>query len=147
MFDIFGEFDSAEKINKAAEGLKNEGDFNNLLLLVKENGIDEEIAKAFIDGEIPYIADAMSAAIGKIEVEKEAIKDSFFSDMKEDMINYLQSACMDESFARAIRKKGKSLKDCFEHTKKEITKKLGSKNGGLRDRDVYAMQKEYYTKG
>lgn len=42
MFDKFGEFDSAEELNKAAEGLKEEGDKESLIELAKENGIDPE---------------------------------------------------------------------------------------------------------
>ena len=126
MFELFGEFNSAEEINQAAAGLLSEGDTENIYVLAKENGIDEEIAKAFIDGEIPIITDTLSAA-GKIEIERKEINDPFFKDMKDDMINYLLTACSDDSIARAIRKKGKSLKGCFEHCKKEIEKALGRK--------------------
>ena len=147
MFDKFGEFDSAEEINQAAEGLFNEGDHDNILVLAMENGIDAEIAQAYIAGEIPDITDPMMAAVGKIELERSGITDAFFRDMKDDMINYLLTACTEESFARAVRRKGKSLKGCFEHCKKEIEKALGRSNGGLRDRVVYAMEKDYYTKG
>lgn len=144
MFDIFGEFDSAEEINQAAVGLLTEGDTKNIYVLAKENGIDKEIAEAFIEGEIPFITDTMMAAVGKIELERGNIKDPFFSDMKEDMINFLLTSSSDEIIARAIRNKGKSLKGCFDYCKKEIEKTLGKKNGGLRDRAVYAMEKDYY---
>lgn len=144
MFDIFGEFDSAEEINQAAAGLLAEGDHENIYVLAKENGIDKEIAEAFIDGEITVIADSFMAAVGKIELERNDIKDPFFNDMKDDMINFLLASCSDENTARAIRKKGKSLKGCFEYCKKEIEKALNKKNGGLRDRAVYAMEKDYY---
>lgn len=146
MFEIFGEFDSAQEINEAATGLLNEGDHENILVLAKENGIDEEIAKAYIDGDIPYITEPMMAAVGKIEVERSGITDPFFDDMKDDMINYLLTASTEESFAKAIRRKGKSLKGCFDYCKKEIKKALGSKNGGLRDRVVYGMERDYYLK-
>lgn len=144
MFDKFGEFDSAGEINQAAVGLKAEGDNDSILVLAKENGLDEEFAKAYIDGEITELTNTLMAAVGKIELERSSITDSFFHDMKEDMINYLLLQCQDETLAGAIRKKGKSLKGCFEYCKKEITKALSSKNGGLRDRVVYAMEKDYY---
>lgn len=147
MFDTFGEFNSAEEINEAAAGLLAEGDTENILLLAKENGIDEEIAKAYIEGEIPVIADTLMAAVGKIEIERSGITDPFFRDMKDDMINYLLTACSDDQMARAIRKKSKSLKGCFEYCKKEIETALGRKNGALRDRVVYGMEKDYYMKG
>ena len=146
MYEVFGEFDSAEEINQAAVGILNEGDHKNILILAKENGIDEEMAKAFIDGDIPVITDTLTAAVGKIELERKDIKDPFFNDMKDDMINYLLTACMDDTFARAVRKKGKSLKGCFNYCSGEIKKALGSKNGGLRDRAVYSMERDYYLK-
>ena len=40
MFDIFGEFDTFEELNMAAEGLKNEGDTDSLYKLAEENGIE-----------------------------------------------------------------------------------------------------------
>ncbi len=147
MFDKFGEFNSAEEINQAAAGLKAEGDNENIIVLAKENGLDEEFAQAYIEGEIPELTNDMMAAVGKIELERKEITDPFFADMKDDMINYLMTQSQDDTFAKAIRKKGKSLKGCFEHCKKEITKALGSKNGGLRDRVIYGMEKNYYTKG
>ena len=42
MFDKFGEFDSAEELNKAAEGLRNEGDRESLIELAKENGLSRQ---------------------------------------------------------------------------------------------------------
>ena len=146
MYEIFGEFDSVEEINKAAVGLLNEGDHKNILILAKENGIDEEMAQAYIAGEIPALTDSVMAAVGKIELERKDIKDPFFNDMKDDMINYLFTACMDDAFARAVRKQGKSLKGCFNHCSGEIKKALGNKPGGLRDRAVYAMENDYYVK-
>lgn len=146
MYEIFGEFNSADEINQAAAGLLNEGDHENILVLAKENGIDEEIAQAYIDGDIPYLTDDMMAAVSKLEMERSGITDSFFRDMKDDMINYLLTSCTDIDFARAVRRKGKSLKGCFDYCKKEISKALGHRNGGLRDRVVYAMEKDYYLR-
>ena len=146
MFETFGEFDSAEEINQAAAGLLAEGDTENIIVLAKENGLDEEFAQAYIDGEIPELTNSLMAAVGKIELERKDITDPFFKDMKDDMINYLLSQCQEERFAGAIRNKGNNLKGCFEHCKKEITKAFSGKNGGLRDRVVYAMEKDYYFK-
>ena len=71
MFDRFGEFDSWEEINKAAEGQKEEGDFNALKALAKENGIDEEDAQDYIDGIVDELCNSSMAAIGKINIEKQ----------------------------------------------------------------------------
>lgn len=75
MFEVFGEFDSVEEIKRAAEGLYNKSDMYNILVLSKENGISEDFASLYIDGEIPELVDVTMAAIGKINVElPEAIK-------------------------------------------------------------------------
>ena len=50
MFDIFGEMESAEELNKTAEGLKNEGDKENLYKLADENGIDRAEADLYFEG-------------------------------------------------------------------------------------------------
>lgn len=147
MYEVFGEFNSAEEINHAAAGLLAEGDKDNIKKLAAENGLDEAFAQAYIDGDIPVLTDPLMAAVGKIEVERSGAADAFFREMKDDMINYLLTASADEQFAKAIRQKGKSLKGCFEYCKKEITKLLNSKNGALRDRVVYGMEKDYYMKG
>lgn len=110
MFDIFGEFDSAEEINDSADGLFNEGDFENIKVLAKENGIEECMADMFIDGEIPMLCDVASAAIGKLEVESEDLK---AQEIMMDWIEYIKLQCTeDETVARAVRKKGKSMKGC-----------------------------------
>ena len=40
MWDKFGEFDSAEELNRAAAAQKAEGDREALIMLAEENGID-----------------------------------------------------------------------------------------------------------
>ena len=69
MFDIFGEMESAEELNKTAEGLKNEGDKENLYKLADENGIDRAEADLYFEGMTDAFCDVATAAIGKIEVE------------------------------------------------------------------------------
>ena len=44
MFDKFGEFDSAEELNRAAAAQKKEGDYEAIYALAKEDGIDREEA-------------------------------------------------------------------------------------------------------
>lgn len=41
MFEKFGEFDSCEEINMAAQGLYEEGDIKSLRALAKENGLED----------------------------------------------------------------------------------------------------------
>lgn len=108
MFDKFGEFNSYQKINELAVNLRKEGDVASIIALAKENGIDEDIAEAFIEGDILYLCDAMAAAIGKIEIEAAELKPV---EIMSDWVEYLKVRCMeDEATALAVRKKGKSLK-------------------------------------
>lgn len=37
--------------------------------MAEENGIGEEYAEAFLQGELPVLCDQLTAALGKIEVE------------------------------------------------------------------------------
>lgn len=111
MFDRFGEFDSAEEINEAAKGLVREGDIDSLKVLCRENGIDEDMMQAFLDGDIPFLTDNMSAALGKIEIESKELKPK---ELVEDWIEYIKAQCMEhEDIAIAVRKKGKNVKGCI----------------------------------
>lgn len=111
MFDRFGEFDSAEEINETAVNLRKEGDKKSLQVLAKENGIDGEVLEAFLSGEILYLCDDMSAAIGKIEVESGTVK---CAEILEDWVEYIKAQCMERpEVAAAVRKKGKSLAGCI----------------------------------
>lgn len=108
MFDKFGEFNSYQEINELAINLRKEGDRQSVMLLAKENGIDEDIAEAFMDGDILYLCDAMAAAIGKIDVEAAVLKPV---EIMSDWVEYLKFRCMeDEETALAVRRTDKSLK-------------------------------------
>lgn len=109
MFDKFGEMDSADEINELAENLLNEGDIDSLEAMAKENGIPMEYVLAYKEGEIPFICDDMTAALGKIDVEAAELKPK---EIMEDWVEYLKAQCMEnEEFAECVRRKGKSLKD------------------------------------
>ena len=70
LYETFGEFDSAEEINKAAANQKKEGDKTALIELAKENGIDEDDANDYFDDIVPELCSDLMAAEGKIRVEK-----------------------------------------------------------------------------
>ena len=86
MFEKFGEFDSCEEINMAAQGLYEEGDTKSLHALAKENGLEdmleiylEQTPDDITSGEV-WLCDPISAAIGKLKVEqKEASNWSFLA--------------------------------------------------------------------
>ncbi len=111
MFEIFGYMETAEEINKTAAGLKAEGDIENLKKLAEENGLPPEIVDVYVSGEIDWIADTMTAAIGKIQIEEEDLKPE---EIMKDWVEYLKAQCMEnEQLAAAVRKKDKTLKGCM----------------------------------
>ena len=83
MFDKFGEFDSSDEINRAAAAQRREGDYEAILAIAEENGIDPEDAQDFIDGNVTALVTPLTAAFGKLEM------------------------------AEAVRRRGKSLKGCI----------------------------------
>ena len=111
MFDKFGEFDSVEELNKAAAGLKAEGDMTGLIELAEENGLDKADAEDYMDDMVPELANNLLAALGKLKVERHNLKPV---DIMEDWVSYIE-LCASESdeMAVAIRRKGKNLKGCI----------------------------------
>lgn len=106
----FGEMNSCAEINELAENLLNEGDLASLREMAAENGV-ADMAELYCAGEIPDLCDALSAAIGKIEVEAAELKPA---EIIEDWVEYLKVQCLEnELLARQVRKKGKSLKGCI----------------------------------
>lgn len=111
MFDKFGEMNSFGDINELAENLFNEGDTASIKTMAKENGIDKEYVEMYLSGDIPVLCDAVTAALGKIEVEVADLKPK---EIMEDWVEYLRGQCMEnELLAFKVRKKGKSLKGCI----------------------------------
>ena len=161
MWDKFGEFDSWEELNKAAEGQKVEGDEEALKELARENGIDIEDAEDYYDGTIMELCTPMTAAIGKLKVEE---KDLSPKNIMVDWINYVRTLCsMDEYICLAVRRKDKSLKGCigallkwsFDHQQqidKDIIKAAGVSAGRVTlgipgMREAHKLIKEYYLGG
>lgn len=111
MFDKFGEMGSFGEINELADNLFNEGDTTSLYEMAKENGIEKEYVDMYLAGDIPALCDALTAALGKIDVEAEDLKPK---EIMEDWVEYLRGQCMEnEILAFNVRKKGKSLEGCI----------------------------------
>lgn len=111
MFEVFGEFNSADEINATAEGLLTEKDFESLKTLCKENGIDEEDAQDYADGILDSLCNTLTAAYGKLQVEVDDLKPY---EIMKNWIEYIKSRCLEsDEVARAVRRKGKSLKGCM----------------------------------
>lgn len=107
MFDKFGEFDSAEELNRAAAAQKAEGDGEALAALAEENGIDREDAEDYMDGCADELATPLMAAMGKLKVE---IGDLKLNMVLLDWVMELQAECTESGeLARAVRNKGKGL--------------------------------------
>lgn len=149
MFDRFGEFDSCEEINTAAEGLKEEGDLENLRILASENGL-QEYAEDYINGVTDKLCDVITAAIGKLEIEKKEASDWAY--LAEDVVDYLSGHCDDLGFAAAVRKNGKRIEEAAKRVVKEAQKHdieipgggTGNYCGPMKG---YQLIKEYYEEG
>ena len=129
MFDKFGEFNSAEEINRAALAQRDEGDEEALKILAKENGIDEEEVEDFIDCCMDELVSPLTAAVGKLDVECEELK---IAGVLKDWVDELKIRCMnDEAFARAVRKKGKELAGFIA-----LTAETGYKNRAIVDKRI-----------
>ena len=111
MFDKFGEFDSADEINRAAAAQRKEGDNEAILAIAEENGIDREDAIDFIDGCVAAFVTPLMAAYGKLDIEAKEMKPY---EIMEDWLQYIKLRCAEEpEMAVAVRRKGKSLKGCI----------------------------------
>lgn len=111
MFEKFGEFDSVEELNRAAEAQRKEGDEEALVAIAKENGIDVEDAEDFMDGAVEVFATPLMAATGKLKIEAEYIE---LGGILMDWKDQLTEMCMDnENMQIAVRRKGKSLAECM----------------------------------
>lgn len=111
MFDKFGEFDSAEEMNRAAAAQLKEGDTDAIYKVAEENGIDKEDAEDYIDGFTSEFATPLMAARGKLEVES---KDLEIKGILIDWRDMVLKLCMDDqNMCVAVRRKGKSLKECM----------------------------------
>lgn len=111
MFDKFGEFDSADEMNRAAAAQRKEGDNEAILAIAEENGIDKEDAMDFIDGCVAAFVTPLMAAYGKLDIEAKELKPY---EIMEDWLQYIKLRCAEEpEMAVAVRQKGKSLKGCI----------------------------------
>lgn len=111
MFDKFGEFESSEEINEAAAGLLREGDRESIVILAKENGIDKADAEDYIDGVIDTLTTPVTAAFGKLDVEK---ADLGTVEIMNDWVQYIKVQCTkSEELTAAVRSKTHSLKGCL----------------------------------
>lgn len=111
MFEKFGEMSSHKEINELAENLFNEGDADSLREMARENGIPDDYVEMYLAGDTPALCDALTAALGKIDVESAELKPK---EIMEDWVEYLRGRCLeDEKVAIQVRKEGKTLRGCI----------------------------------
>lgn len=112
MFDVFGEFNTIEELNRKAEELKAEGKKEDIVRLATENGFEQYVADMFLDGEIPVLCpDPEDGALAKLAVEQ---KDLQTDGVIKDWVAYIEAQCIGNmAMARAVRKKKKSLRGCL----------------------------------
>lgn len=105
MFDKFGKFNSAAELNEAAAKIKEEGDQKRLLELAEENGISNDDADDYINGYVDELVTPLSAALGRLMVEK---KDLELQGVLRDWYDAVVECCInDKDLAAAVM--GKDL--------------------------------------
>ncbi|MDY4742583.1 MAG: hypothetical protein SO361_05730 [Lachnospira sp.] len=166
MFDTFGEFDSAEEINKAAANQRINGDMEAIREIAAENGLDPEDAEDFINGDIEELTTITLAAHGKLKLEKQDLE---LKGVLEDWCNIVMELCLtDKKVAIAVRRKDKSLKvfmsmvlskafECKQHVSDKIVDITKVNHNGKKEpmrkplylgipciTDIKDMVREYY---
>lgn len=111
MWKKFGEFNSADELNRAALAQRAEGDAEAVRALAEENGLDPEDAEDFLAGLADFITLPFGAAVGKLEIEKADLK---LEGVLQDWVNDLADQCSeDDELTAGVRKKGKDLAGCI----------------------------------
>ena len=93
LFEKFGEFDSAEELNRAAAAQLAEGDIDAIYGIAEENGIDREDAEDYIDGAAPELCTPIMAALGKLKVEAAELEPQ---EIMEDWLTYIRIQCAEK---------------------------------------------------
>lgn len=111
MFEKYGEFDSADELNVAAATALEQGDKDAVMALAAENGIEAMDAEDYIGGCVAELCTPIMAAVGKLNVEKQALK---LPSMMEYWFSQLNEMLLDDpALTEAVRKKGKRITALF----------------------------------
>lgn len=125
MFDKFGEFDSYQELNMAAEGLLKEGDTKSLKILGEENGIDKYDVEDYIDGVVAEFSTQMTAAVGRVDIQLKGNEDRAI----EIIGSFTKGMLTDEDIQKAVMKKGKRLSKILDEMKSEAQKHKNGNSG------------------
>lgn len=150
MYDKFGEFGSAEELNKAAEGFRNEGDIKSLYELAEENGISKEDVADYMDGYVDKLASEMMAARGRLEVEKKELekeKDTITKSAVHYILLFMDAMLSEPEMQKAIMKKGKSPRKLLGKMKNTARKHAEGDTGVCcgTDKELKDLIRTYYT--
>lgn len=127
LFSRFGEFDSVEELNKTAEGLKEEKDFDSLKELAEENGIEKCDVDDYINGITQELAVQITAAMGRLKVELASL-DGQAGEMCKFYAKFAEEIAIGrKDVAAGIMKKGARIKGIYDQLYQYASK---HKSGG-----------------
>lgn len=144
MYEIFGNFDSAEEINACAEGLRASGSGEKLMELARENGIPEIFAEDYQNGAAEEFVDWMNAAVGKLEIEAAAHEDKYVP--AGPVADYLKSLCMERPFAIRVRSRTKSMEGCMSFIEKKTGELVKKGIRHVPDLTCFQWGRDYFLK-
>ena len=144
MFDKFGEFGSCEELNRAAEGLRSEGDWDSLQALAEENGIELADARDYMTMETEIFATPYTAAMGRLAVYEKVSKNPASANLV--IYTMIRSMLEDGHLQAQVMAKGKNPDSIYNAMREEENKtKVG--NVGIvcgTDRDLRDRIRHYY---
>lgn len=146
MFEKFGEFDSVEELNMAAEGFRSEGDMESLYALAEENGIDREDAEDYADGITDDLATPMTAALGRIKAERASTGEGGATPLGVIFV-MVCGLCDDPEIQAGIMKKGRRAEAILDEMKENAKKHASGYTGVCcgTDKQLKDIIRAYYT--
>ncbi len=145
----FGEFNSAEELNAAAQGFLEEGDIESLTAMAAENGIEAEDVADFAAGDLPWLATEYSAAVGKLAAERRGWpQKNIVERMALRVIGntLLSMLCDSDELVRAVMQKGKRMQGIYD-AMRQVAQKHRQGNEAVSagtDRQLMQIIKTYY---
>lgn len=162
---LYGSMTNTE-INELARNLRETGEYEALLSLGIENGLEEAEVQAFFDGKADTLMSEDEAspedhpedekspepenpvsegdtAVDKLRQEMAAGKDNRVP--VEPITTHLIELCeKDEAFSQQVQQAHKSLKKCCEYIYSQAKSRIQGSSGWMDDSTVYGMAEDYY---
>lgn len=146
MWDKFGEQNSAEEINELAKQLLSSGKKEDVYDLAEENGIDRDMVELFVNEDIDFICDKMTAATGKLTKEIGHYQKQYVANALEVM-DALQSMMARERIKLSVHKY--SIDIDIDITGEELADAIRQKGKALNDilKDVFTRAQKIHLEG